>query len=154
FLGAAGFAHARTRARVRSAWATLPSLYLVFRALHTASMVRPQGWTFLLLAVALWLVDRLREKARPGEALALALVVALSIQLHGGFVFVLAGIGLVLAAWTGEGPRERRVRLLAAGLGVGALGAVLHPQGPAVLLHPLRYVGDARVREMVATTQE
>jgi hypothetical protein len=159
-LGAVVAAHAYARSRTSSGWAPLPSLFLVFVSLRTASSIRPQGWTFLLLPLALVIVERLR--AKPGLAMGsiLASTLALSLQLHGGFVFVFGAVGLVLAgeAWDLLGARpgasRRFAMVLGAALVAGVLGFTLHPQGIEALLYPFRYSLDPRIHGIFKETNE
>ena len=159
-LAASWLAQGTALGRVRSAWAAVPSAFLVLRALMTGSAVRPQGWTFFLLAVTVWLIERLRERPTRARTLALALVLALSIQLHGGFVFLFVTVGIELAGelvdlWAGaEGATRARASALAFALAVAVASAGLHPHGYEVLLVPARFVLDPRIAEPSAVAAD
>src|SRR5581483_333044 len=56
WLGAVLFVHLRARRRAGSAWAASPVAFYALVCLRRASEVRPQGWTFLLLAAALFVL--------------------------------------------------------------------------------------------------
>jgi hypothetical protein len=155
--GALGLAHARARGRQVSAWAVVPVIFFTARLLRTASTVRPQGWTFVLLALLLILLDRLRERGRPRDALAVAATLALSGQLHGGFAFtfVAAAITVLAELWDaarGSGSVRSAGLMTLAILG-GLAGFALHPHGFAALLHPARYALDPAVREIFAVEE-
>lgn len=153
-LGATALVHLRARAHVRSPWVAAPFVFTTLPVLATGSTVRPQGWTFFLLALVLLLVDRVCARPRAAPAVALGAALALAGQLHGGFVFVFGAVGLAAAgeAWDGlRGARpeaRRTVALLAGSVGLGLAGFALHPHGRAALLHPLTYGLDPRVREI------
>lgn len=151
---AVGVTLAVARRRATSPWAALAPVLWVTLALGTASTVRPQGFTFALLGAALLLVERLRDRPTRGRALALGALLALALQLHGGYVFVFAAVGLSavgeacdLAAGR-PGARRRTAWLLVAAVLLGVAAAGLHPQGLEVLRHPLRYGLDPRLQAM------
>jgi hypothetical protein len=161
YVAAVALVHVHARARIAtSAWASLPVLYLVLRALRTASTIRPQGWTFVLLPLALILVDRIEARPSAGRGIALGLVLALAAQLHGGFIFVFGAIGMALVAETWDvacgvaGASRRRALVMAAALGLGAVGFALHPHGLEAVLHPFRYVLDEKFAALARETEE
>ncbi|MBI3726235.1 hypothetical protein HY251_20090 [bacterium] len=153
-VGAVALAHERSRRRASAPWASVPVAFFVLCALRTASTMRPQGWTFVLLALALLLLDSLKERPSRAAAAGLLATLVLSEQLHGGFVFLYAAVGIFLVAevwdlWRGlEGASKRLVLLLAIVIALGLLSFALHPHGFRALLHPLSYVRDERVREI------
>lgn len=97
--------------------------------------IRPQLYTFL--GVSLVAAGTL---GRPAPARALPLLFLVWANLHAGFIFGLACLGLLaLPAVLRGGPPRRR----ALALGVLCLGAcLLNPYGPAALTRPLRYLLD------------
>ncbi|MBI3724416.1 hypothetical protein HY251_10750 [bacterium] len=132
-------------------------------SLMTGSTVRPQGWSFLLLALALLLAEKIRERETARGALglgaALGAVLALAIQLHGAFVFSFVAVFLVLVGGVWEllckDARARPVHVwaLVLALALGLLGALVHPHGSEALLHPLRYASP-ELREINEMVQE
>ncbi|HZU95716.1 MAG TPA: hypothetical protein VFF73_03340 [Planctomycetota bacterium] len=153
WLGAVALVHLRAARRASCLGAISVTLYALV-VLRRTSEVRPQGWTFLLLALALYLVDVLGESRR--RALALGLVLVLADQMHGGFVFLdvallLAALGSIIET---RSLRSRRTQLLGVALAVGVAGFVLHPHHLQALVHPLRYELDAHVRVMAQATPE
>lgn len=147
-LGAVAVTLRLAARQARSPWAALPVSLYVFLALETGSTVRPQGWSFLLLAVTFDVLERTREAARRALlplGAALGAVLALAVQLHGEFVLAFVAVGLAAGgelwdlACRDERARGRRVGALACALGIGGLGVLLHPHGVESLLHPLRY---------------
>jgi hypothetical protein len=104
---------------------------------------RPQMLTMLLLATSVWLLTRYQA----GEHRALWLLpplMALWVNLHGGYLIGLVFIGLAVA---GEGLRwllDRRNALpwpLLATAIVAGLASLLTPHGLDALRYPLTYVG-------------
>lgn len=165
WLGAVALVHARARRRTRASFAALPGTLYVLIVLRRTSEVRPQGWTFLLLAAALLLLDAVSPAApspslprSAGEGVAqpllLGAILALADQLHGGFVFLhgavfLAGLGAAISA-----RKLRAAKPHAIALGVGLAGFLLHPHHLDALRHPFRYALDARIRFMASRTGE
>ncbi len=153
WLGAVALVHLRA-ARRASCLGALPVTFYALIVLRRTSEVRPQGWTFLLLALALYLVDVLGESRR--RAVLLGLVLVLADQMHGGFVFldvalVLAALGSVIES---RSLRSPKARLLGIALALGLAGFVLHPHHLQALLHPLRYELDPRLRSMALAIPE
>ncbi len=146
-FGSVALAHERARRRTRSALATLPVPFFVLAVVSRVSTVRPQGWTFLLLALALLLADLVSTWR---GAAVLALVIALSAQMHGGFIFVLAAVLTQLASRRDGGER----RLLAGAAAVGLVLAAAHPHGLAALVYPVKYALDPRVTFIFPNTRE
>lgn len=146
FLGALARVHRTAAARARSAWVAVPVLAFAWQALATGSTIRPQGWTFALLALAAAAIEALRARPTALRAAGLGVLLALSVQLHGGYIFV---FGLAAAALV-DGPR----RHLLAALVLGAAGFLLHPHGVEALLHPIRYALDPQVKEIHAGASE
>jgi hypothetical protein len=158
-FGAISLCHRRALMRARSPWAVVPVTFYVLAVVRTGSCVRPQGWTFLLLALALLLVDRMRTRASPGAALALLGTVALAGQLHGGFVFIFVALAILMVAecfdvWRAA-PGASHVLALVLGvvLVLGAASFALHPHGFRAFLYPLAYLSDPRIREVFVVNE-
>ncbi|OGO11299.1 MAG: hypothetical protein A2Y93_11610 [Chloroflexi bacterium RBG_13_68_17] len=129
---------------------------------------RPQIFSFLLSAVCLWALEGAR-KGSGKRILILPAVMALWVNLHGGFAigFLLIGVyaagegielllGVALkqsslaAAW-----RAHRASLLRLGgvLGACALAACLNPNGPAMLLYPFKTVSIGVLQDYIQEWQ-
>jgi hypothetical protein len=145
--GALALVHVLALRRTGSPISALVAVGFAANVLTTTSTIRPQGWTFLLLAAALVLLWFVRERPKRGWGIALGLVLALSVQLHGGFIFPFGVTGLALVASLVE-RRTASAWLLVLALAIGFVGFFLHPDGFEALLHPFRYVLDARFRDM------
>jgi hypothetical protein len=176
WLGAVVLVDLRARRRAPGLAALLGTLYVLL-VLRRTSEVRPQGWTFLLLAAALLLADLLRPdlqrdiplKVGVGGGLgpdpqrdiplkvgigALALVLVLADQLHGGFVFLHVALLLAAVGVAIDARSARAARPLALALAAGLLGFVLHPHHASALVHPLRYALEPGIRFMASRTEE
>lgn len=150
-LSAAALAATADRLRLRQApaGATLLLLPAAAWALDMIHTVRPQAATFAGVAACAWLLDLPDPERRlgPRRALALAALLAVWMQLHGGFVFGVALLGLDLVGSaldarreTGKGWLPGRSRWLACALVVGLLlGCAVHPSGLRLLPHVLTY---------------
>ncbi len=146
-VGALALVHVLALRRTGSPIAALAAVAFAANILTTTSTIRPQGWTFVLLAAALLLLWLLREKPMRGWGIALGFLLALSVQLHGGFIFPFGVTGLALLASVVE-RRAASAWLLVLALAIGLAGFFLHPHGFEALLHPFRYVLDPRFRDM------
>ncbi len=124
----------------------LVSLFLTLVAMSAASvhfLARPHVFTIFFVAVSLWIIDRDRRESTP----LLWLLVPLSVlwtNLHGGFVALIAILGLVsagsaLEAWTGARQfwRARRYALAA---GACALATLANPYGYHLHVHVVEYL--------------
>ena len=119
-------------------------------------LARPHIFTFLGLAVALWMLER--DRRRPSPAVWwLVPVTALWTNLHGGFLAWLACLGLVLAgcAWeamVAQGGRPDRFRparrygLLA---GACAAATLVNPYGWRLHQHVAVYLSSDWIRQAV-----
>ncbi len=146
FFASLALVHRTALGRTRSAWAAVPVLAFAWQALATGSTIRPQGWTFALLAAAAPLLEALRERPTPPRTAALGALLALLVQLHGGAVFAFV---FVAAALLDEARRH-----VAAALALGAAGFLVHPHGVESLVHPIRYALDPGVLGIRAGTSE
>ncbi len=139
----------RFRLREAPAWATvllLPAAAWVLDLIHT---VRPQAATFAGVAACAWLLDLPDPERRlgPRRALAVAALLAVWMQLHGGFAFAVALLGLDLVGSAIDARRETgkdwlppRSRWLAGAIVLGLLaGCAVHPSGLRLLPHVATY---------------
>ena len=117
----------------------LPVLVLAVYASQRNWIDRPQLWTYVLLPLAVWCLEAARS-GRPRAAWLLPPVVALWVNVHGGFM-----IGLVLIlAWQAAEIAARGRAVLRAALAVSAtcmLATLANPHGAAGAVYPLRYLG-------------
>lgn len=160
WLGAVALVHTRARGR-GSGLATIAGTFYVLFVLRRTSEVRPQGWTFLLLAATLLLAESplltkgdipLTQRRR--QAVGLAFVAILADQLHGGFVFILGALLLAALGVAIDARSARAARPLALALVAGLLGFVLHPHHASALVHPFRYALEPGIRFMASRTGE
>src|SRR5262249_54310896 len=115
----------------------------VFFGLWQLLIIRPQTFSLLLFVLLQGVLER--AEARPAWLLVPPLILALWVNLHGGFpvglvligAHLLAAIvkGLVQQGWAGW--RDRRVWLLAGCLAAAVLGTLVNPYG----WHVYEYVG-------------
>lgn len=144
--GAALATNALARRRTKGWAAALVTLFVLGAVLVTTPLAT-EAWSVLLLAVTLLCLERLDEAPTLRRALPLGGTLAVSAHLDSGFVAAFLAVAAVLVAdlvrrsWA-------RASLLGAALAVGALSLLVHPSGPAALLHPLDYLHDPRVREV------
>src|SRR6266852_2299386 len=106
-------------------------LHLVTAASSIHYLARPHVFTFLLLAIRLWLIDR--DRRRPSARIWLLVpITVVWVNLHGGFVALLASLGIVAvgSALEGAWAAARRYALLGAaclaGSGVNPYGFAVH----------------------------
>ena len=110
--------------------------------------------------MTVWLLELLRECPDRKKAVALALVLALSGELHGGFVFLFVAVAIELAAelWDLSRAAQGAQRGFAAATGfalaAGLASFALHPHGVQALWHPMRYALDPRLRDVFENTTE
>lgn len=121
------------------------SLVLSFMAIT----LRPHLFTLLFLSVELWCLYLYRA-GRRGFVWVLPPLTLLWVNLHGGWIMGVGTLALFVAGeWLnnrlhrsgdeGAAPLPLRPALLAlAGM---ALAAIVNPQGPALLLYPLSFIG-------------
>jgi hypothetical protein len=98
--------------------------------------LRPQLYTFLGVVLVLW-----GTIARPAPTAALPLLFVVWANLHAGFIFGLASLGVLLVPPVLRGGPERRRALVTGGLSLAA--CLVNPHGPIALTRPLRYAFDA-----------
>lgn len=108
---------------------------------------RPRAWTFALMAILYWLLDAPDPERRfgYGRALGLLALMALWNNLHGGFVYGYALLGLDALGTTVDSWRQsrrlvtRRAALLTGVIVLGLLSFALHPHGFAAPTHAAFY---------------
>lgn len=135
------------RARGAGAVATLAGLVPLWVTVVAAHSIRPQAATFALVALVALVLERPDPDLRFGWRRAGLVLAALLLwsQLHGGFVFGFALVGLdaagtCLDARLRGGPLvPRRALLLGGALVVTVLGFVLHPHGLDALVYAVTY---------------
>lgn len=107
--------------------------------------VRPQMFSLLLASAFLYLLDRFRSTRQTSALLWLPPLIALWVNLHGGYALGLALVGIALAAEIGDAvimPEKRRSSLAAARtlafiLVACVVAAFFNPNGYRILLYPL-----------------
>ncbi|HTM49148.1 MAG TPA: hypothetical protein VL285_10720 [Bryobacteraceae bacterium] len=121
-----------------NALVTIGLLHMVAAASSIHYLARPHLFTFLLLAVSLWLIDA--DRRRPsGRIWLLVPIAVLWANLHGGFLALLASLAALAVGFALEGQYEsaRRYALLAVAC-TAATGA--NPYGFAVHAHAIPYL--------------
>jgi hypothetical protein len=121
-------------------------------------LARPHVFTFLFLALSLWLLAR--DGRRPDWAIwLLAPITAVWVNMHGGFLALIVCLGLMAAghgvAWLIDKGREslffaRRYAILAA---VCSLATLVNPYGYRLHLHIAEYLRSSFVLDYVEEFQ-
>ncbi len=120
--------------------------------------VRPQMLSLLLTALTVWILTGARTAGRPRLLWALPPLLALWVNLHGGFIFGLVIIGVAALARTcegiftphslgftpsGEGSRRpHEAKDLWRAFVVSLAACLLNPNGLKGLIYPFTYLGD------------
>ena len=116
-------------------------------------LARPHIFTLLLLAVSLWVLER--DRRAPGVSVwILVPLSALWANLHGGFLALLACVGLLAAGCAAEallvsGRGWTAARRYAALAGACSLATLLNPFGYRLHLHIAQYLRSDWIREAV-----
>src|SRR5215510_8350539 len=121
-------------------------------------LARPHAFTFLLLALSLWLVAR--DRRRPDRAVWLLVpVTAVWVNMHGGFIALIVCLGLMTAGyaleWLLVGDADSRFftrRYFTLG-GVCSLATLVNPYGYRLHLHIIEYLRSSFVMESVEEFQ-
>ena len=118
----------------------LPLVLLACNAMNVHFYARPHVFTLLLLTVAVWLVQRDRERPDPWIWI-LAPLTVLWANLHGGFFVFFAYLGLLVAgtaaeAWLGVAPWARVWRYARLGFAC-AVASLVNPYGFGLHQHIL-----------------
>lgn len=108
--------------------------------------VRPQVVTFLLFSLFVWTLQ-CHDRGQKAHLWVLPPLMALWSNLHLGFVYgllvvVLWFVGRAIERWNGFGA-DIRIPALVVAASVAA--ATLNPEGPALLLYPVRYYFEGHV---------
>jgi len=136
------------------------AMHLVIAASSIHYLARPHVFTFLFLTISLWMIDA--DRLRPSKWIwTLVPLTALWANMHGGFLALVASLGIVAAGSVVEGllapdrrvvslSHARRYVLLAAAC---ALASGLNPYGFAVHAHALPYLNAKWIRALVQEFQ-
>ena len=126
-------------------------LHLGIGASSIHYLARPHIFTLLFLAISLWLIDA--DRARPSRYIwTLVPLAALWVNLHGGFISLVACLVIVAAGSALEGAwaTARRYSLLA----LACLAATgLNPYGFAVHRHVVAYLREKWIAKLVQEFQ-
>jgi len=126
-------------------------LHVAIGASSIHFLARPHLFTLLFMTMALWLLDRDREQPT-AWVWALIPLTALWVNLHGGFVALLASLAAVVAGSALEGNRVALRRYAA--LALACLAASLaNPYGFREHLHIARYLRQKWIPELVQEFQ-
>jgi hypothetical protein len=114
-------------------------------------LARPHLFTYLLFAVALWLLEADR-RAAGRRVWWLAPLAALWTNLHGGFLALLLALGCYLAgaAWGRDWRAAGRYGLLTL---AAAAATLVNPYGWRLHVHIARYLGSGFIRDRVLEFQ-
>jgi hypothetical protein len=126
-------------------------LHLVAGASSIHYLARPHVFTFLFLAISLWLIDS--DRQLPSARIWMLIPIAVIwVNMHGGFVALLACLGVVAmgSALEGSWPMARRYALLAAGC---LAGSAVNPYGFGVHAHVVQYLRAKWIPEIVQEFQ-
>jgi hypothetical protein len=131
----------------------VPSLGLVLAAVAASSvhyLARPHLFTYVLLPLALWLIES--DRRHPSRrVLLLVPAAAVWANLHAGFIALPAALALEAA---GECCGDRRRALRLAGLfGLTSLATLLNPYGYRLHGHILSYLDAGWIRDAVEEFQ-
>jgi hypothetical protein len=121
-------------------------------------LARPHVFTFVLLALSMWLLAR--DRVRPDRAVwLLAPLTVIWVNLHGGFLALIACLGLTAAGYgmqwlLGRGAEDRfflqRYTILAA---LCSLATLANPYGYRLHLHLVEYLRSSFVMDAVQEFQ-
>src|SRR5258708_10244800 len=130
-----------------NAFAALAVLHLAVRAASIHYLARPHIFTFLFLAISLWLIDA--DRRRPSARVWLLVPISvLWVNMHGGFLALLASLGVIAlgSALEGSWTAARRYALLGAAC---LAGTGVNPYGFSVHSHALRFLAEKWSVEIV-----
>ncbi|MGJ5819209.1 hypothetical protein [Paludibaculum fermentans] len=130
-----------------------PLVMLGFGAASVHLLARPHIWTMVLLALAMWMIEADLEK--PGRRIWLLLpLTAVWTNLHGGWLALVAILGLVAVAKAGEswlGRAEWKTVWRYAGLAGGCLAAsLLNPYGWHLHVHTFEFLTEGWAKELIS----
>jgi hypothetical protein len=125
----------------------LPLALLAVGAGTVHALARPHLWTMPLIALSWWVISR--DLAQPGRALwGLAPLAALWTNLHGGWVALVATLGVVAvgrlleAGW-------RPARRYAAAMGLCLAASAANPYGLELHVHTFQYLNLDWIRDTI-----
>ena len=142
----------------------LAALALLLGAFMAAGFVgvRPQVVSLLFTSVVLFLLDRYRREAKLRYVLPLPFLMALWVNMHGGYILGIGVIGVVLAGQFLEWLLARRacspeqaaaslkpILVLTAVLLVCNLATLANPNGVKIWTYPFRTLGDPAIRTYI-----
>lgn len=138
-------------ARGANLFVAFPLALLGFGAASVHLLARPHVWTMVLLAGAAWLIDE--DLRRPTRWIwTLAPLTVLWTNLHGGWLSLVAVLGVVAAAKGGEallGVAEwRTARRYAVLAGVCLAASLANPYGWHLHQHVWTYLNESWVKEL------
>jgi hypothetical protein len=141
--------------------AALAVLLGVFMSAPTFG-VRPQVVSLLFTSIVLFLLDRYRQEAKLRYVLSLPFLMALWVNLHGGYIL---GIGIIAVVVSGEllewlfirrtkreepnVPSLKPILVLLAVLATCILATLANPNGLEIWTYPFRTLGDSAVRAYI-----
>ncbi|HEX6677862.1 MAG TPA: hypothetical protein VF486_22960 [Actinomycetes bacterium] len=134
-VAAWGLVMAACRRRTASLRVIAGSVLVAHAGAMSIFAARPQMFSVLLFAIELYLLEVARR--RPRVLVALPVLMAVWVNLHGAFVVGLAVLGIDAAVALARRDRPASSRLLLTGA-ASVLALLLNPWGPGVL----RYVAD------------
>jgi hypothetical protein len=140
-------------------WAMVVSL-LGVGAASIHFLARPHLFTLLFLSIAVWMIDIDRKEATAQSARRLWLLVPLAMvwtNLHGGFLALIAVLGLTAVglageAWMGRGDYLRAVRYAALAASC-ALVSLVNPYGYHLHTHVAEYLRSDWIRNTIQEFQ-
>jgi len=153
-FGAVMFQHAVWRGA--NVFIALPICLLAVGASTVHLLARPHLWTWILFAVSWLMIDR--DRRNPSRVIWWLVPLAVVwTNLHGGFMVLIATLGLVAAgtaveAWRGIAlwSTVKRYALLAAAT---AAASFVNPYGWQLHRHVVEYLNSAWIREVVSEFQ-
>lgn len=139
--------------RGANVFVAMPLALVGFGAATVHLLARPHLWTMILVAAAMWLIQRdLRSQTH--WIWLLVPVTAVWTNLHGGWLALVSILGLVsvgtaLEAWLGDSSWAvaRRYLLLSAGC---FASSIVNPYGWQLHAHMLRYLSADWIKELVS----
>jgi hypothetical protein len=153
-FGAVIFRHAVRRGA--NVFIALPLVLMAIGASMVHVLARPHLWTLLLFAVSLLIIDR--DRKNPSRAVWwLVPLTAVWTNLHGGFLAIIATLGLITAGtavetWLGRSTWQavKRYGLLTAAVAASSLA---NPYGWRLHVHLAEYLQTSWIRDSVAEFQ-
>jgi hypothetical protein len=128
--------------------ASLAALVAVAPAILN-SLVRPQAFSWFLLAVVVWLLEG--AESHPERCLWIIPVIALWANLHGGFIVGLLFLAITagVALWHGRRHLDKAAQLLLLATGGSFLAALVNPWGWRIYPYVLNVGGNPIVRRFI-----